>query len=133
MTKIKRLSPHSRVLLIAIVCATPGSMWGQDMATRRAAAVAYLTTHADREEMVMVPMRDGVRLSALILFPKDRPRQNLPTILVYKETTATTPSTGSASNPGPTAKSAPSAVHPAGKSNTRSTPCDTRRSRRRSP
>ena len=31
----------------------------------------------------MIPMRDGVRLSALILFPKDRPRRDLPTILAY--------------------------------------------------
>jgi predicted acyl esterase len=55
----------------------------QDLASRRAAAHAYIASHADREEMMMIPMRDGVRLSALILFPTGQPRQNLPTILFY--------------------------------------------------
>ncbi len=48
---------------------------------RAAAALEYLETRAAREEKMWIPMRDGVRLSALILFPKDRPRQNLPTVL----------------------------------------------------
>lgn len=48
---------------------------------RSEAALEFLATHAAREEKVMIPMRDGVRLSALILFPKDRPRENLPAIL----------------------------------------------------
>ena len=33
-------------------------------------AQAYIDSHADIEDMVMVPMRDGVRLYHLILFPK---------------------------------------------------------------
>ena len=48
---------------------------------RAALAIEYLATHTEREEKVMMPMRDGVRLSALILFPKDQPRRNLPTVL----------------------------------------------------
>ena len=44
--------------------------------------MAYINSHADREDMVMVPMRDSVRLYHLILFPKDHPRQNLPTVLI---------------------------------------------------
>jgi predicted acyl esterase len=32
----------------------------------------------------MMPMRDGVRLSTDILFPKGRPRKNLPTVLFRK-------------------------------------------------
>src|SRR5262245_66207107 len=55
----------------------------QDVGTRRAAAMAYIAAYADREEMMMIPVRDGIRLSSLILFPKGQPRQNLPTILVY--------------------------------------------------
>ena len=48
---------------------------------RAALAIEYLATHTEREEKVMIPMRDSVRLSALILFPKDQPRRNLPTVL----------------------------------------------------
>ena len=45
-------------------------------------AQAYINSHADIEDMVMVPMRDGVRLYHLILFPKGKPRQNLPTVII---------------------------------------------------
>src|SRR5947209_8552805 len=47
------------------------------------AATDYILSHTDREEMVRVPMRDGVRLSATILFPAGKPRQNLPTVLIF--------------------------------------------------
>jgi putative CocE/NonD family hydrolase len=53
----------------------------QDHAKLTAEAVAYIEQHADREQKIMIPMRDGVHLSALILFPKERPRQNLPTVI----------------------------------------------------
>ena len=56
----------------------------QDYALRHAAALAYIREHADRENDVMMPMRDGVRLSADILFPKGQPRKNLPTVLIRK-------------------------------------------------
>jgi predicted acyl esterase len=52
-------------------------------AQKTAAAVDYILVHSERESMMRVPMRDGVRLSATILFPKDRPRQNLPTVLIF--------------------------------------------------
>src|SRR5947209_5489287 len=67
--------------LVAILHALPLRLHAQDYAARTAAAVAYIASHADREEQVMMPMRDGVRLSALILFPKDQQRRNLPTVL----------------------------------------------------
>ncbi len=67
--------------LVAILSALPIRLDAQDYAARSAAAVAYIASHADREEKVMMPMRDGVRLSALILFPRDGPRQNLPTVM----------------------------------------------------
>jgi putative CocE/NonD family hydrolase len=54
-----------------------------EIATRHAAALAYIAEHADREDMVMTPMRDGVRLYSLILFPKDQPRRNLPAVLIH--------------------------------------------------
>ena len=45
-------------------------------------AQAYIDSHADVEDMVMVPMRDGVRLYHLILFPKGAPRQGMPTVII---------------------------------------------------
>jgi hypothetical protein len=45
-------------------------------------AMAYIQAHAEMEDMVMVPMRDSVRLYHLIIFPKDQPRANLPTVLI---------------------------------------------------
>jgi len=45
-------------------------------------AVAYINTHSDKEDTVMIPMRDGVRLYSLIIFPKGQARQNLPTVLI---------------------------------------------------
>ncbi|MEO8451357.1 MAG: CocE/NonD family hydrolase [Gemmatimonadota bacterium] len=55
----------------------------QTAAMKTTAAMDYIATRAERDEMIRVPMRDGIRLSALILFPKDRPRQNLPTVLIH--------------------------------------------------
>ena len=46
------------------------------------AATDWILANSEAEDMVMIPMRDGVRLYNLILFPKGRPRQNLPTVLV---------------------------------------------------
>lgn len=37
----------------------------------------------EREDLIWVQMRDGVRLSATLLFPSDRKRERLPTILVF--------------------------------------------------
>jgi uncharacterized protein len=45
-------------------------------------AVAYINAHSDKEDMVMIPMRDGVHLYSLIVFPKGQARQNLPTVLI---------------------------------------------------
>jgi len=62
--------------LFAVLNASAVQLRAQDYKARTAAALAYIAQQADREEKVMIPMRDGVRLSALVLFPKDRPRQN---------------------------------------------------------
>ncbi|MEZ4589066.1 MAG: CocE/NonD family hydrolase [Gemmatimonadales bacterium] len=43
----------------------------------------YFATQVDREDMVRIPMRDGKRLNASLFFPKNRARQNLPTILIF--------------------------------------------------
>ncbi len=67
--------------LLAILHVLPGRLPAQDYAARTATALTYLASHADREEKVMIPMRDGERLSALIFFSKDHPRRNLPAIL----------------------------------------------------
>ena len=77
---VRRPSLLVKVAAILIV----GASWlpAQDYAARSAAAAEYIATHADREEKVMMPMRDGVRLSSLILFPKKQPRRDLPTVLL---------------------------------------------------
>ena len=61
---------------IALPARAPGQVPAVDEAQ------AYIDSHADIEDMVMVPMRDSVRLYHLILFPKGEQRQNLPTVLI---------------------------------------------------
>lgn len=77
----------SVLLSVAAAGALPCIASGEDAPTaltvRHEAAVAYIADHADREEMVMTPMRDGIRLSSLILLPKGQPHQNLPAILFF--------------------------------------------------
>jgi uncharacterized protein len=58
----------------------PARALAQSLATQE--AQAYIDSHADIEDMVMVPMRDGVKLYHMILFPKGEQRQNMPTALV---------------------------------------------------
>ncbi|MGB0082767.1 MAG: hypothetical protein WBP90_14680, partial [Terracidiphilus sp.] len=74
-------------LSAGVACVLPhiahGDEFPPEIAKRHAAAVAYIEEHANREEMVMTPMRDGIRLSSLILFPKGQPRENLPAVLIY--------------------------------------------------
>lgn len=64
-----------------LLTAPPFPVHAQDYKQRSAAAAAYIDEHSEREDMLMMPMRDGVRLYTLILFPKGIPRQNLPTVL----------------------------------------------------
>jgi putative CocE/NonD family hydrolase len=68
------------VALVAFAAACP-RLLAQDHATRTNEAVAYITQQTAREDQVMIPMRDGVRLCALLFFPKDQPRRQLPAIL----------------------------------------------------
>ena len=49
----------------------------------RGAAAEYFASQVDREDLISIPMRDGVRLNATLVFPKGQPRQNLPTILTF--------------------------------------------------
>jgi putative CocE/NonD family hydrolase len=51
--------------------------------TRRDAAAALLPHIADREDMVRITMRDGARLNGTLLFPKGKPRNDLPTVLIF--------------------------------------------------
>ncbi len=72
------------LLALAALSATlPSPAAAQTYAQKTTAAVDYILTHADREDLVRMPMRDGVRLSATILFPKGRSRENLPTVLIF--------------------------------------------------
>ncbi|MBI4501080.1 MAG: hypothetical protein HY700_07960, partial [Gemmatimonadetes bacterium] len=52
-------------------------------ATRANPAAEYFATQVDAEEMVRIPMRDGIRLNGTIYFAKGQPRQNLPTVLWF--------------------------------------------------
>jgi putative CocE/NonD family hydrolase len=54
-----------------------------ERAAARKAAIDYFATQVDREDMVRIPMRDGKRLNASLYFPKNRPRQNLPTVMTF--------------------------------------------------
>ncbi len=73
--------------IVAGLIAAPAHVGAQvrqpDQDLREKEAVAYVNSHADREDMVMVPMRDGELLYNLILFPKGQPRQNLPAVLIH--------------------------------------------------
>jgi uncharacterized protein len=77
----------SMLLMAAVLCVPLRLASAQDMppeiANRHAAAVNYIAEHADREEMVMTPMRDGVHLASVILFPKGEERRNMPAILLF--------------------------------------------------
>lgn len=53
------------------------------MEAENAEDAAYIDVHSDREDLVKVPMRDGVNLNATVLFPKGAPRKGLPTILLH--------------------------------------------------
>ncbi len=55
----------SLTLLLTVVAASPLRLCAQNDAKHTADDLAYIAAHADREEKVMIPMRDGVRLSAL--------------------------------------------------------------------
>ena len=94
--RMRVLQPHcesrlARILRIGTVgcllagsSALPARMSAQASETEE--AQAYINSHADIEDMVMVPMRDSVRLYHLILFPKGQPRQNLPTVMIRSPT-----------------------------------------------
>jgi putative CocE/NonD family hydrolase len=87
-----RMSRHGKSLLApvlrigALVCALTGSSLFPARVSAQVSqndvAQAYINAHADIEDMVMVPMRDGVRLYHIIFFPKGKPRQNLPTVII---------------------------------------------------
>lgn len=73
--------PALRHLALLALLAAP-SLHAQ--ATPRPNPIAdFFATRVDREDMVRIPMRDGKRLNASLFFPKDRPRQGLPTILTF--------------------------------------------------
>ena len=79
-----RTAPVAVLLACAALAATPlRPAAAQTYAQKTAAAVDYILVHSERESMMRVPMRNGVRLSATMLFPTDRPRQNLPTVLIF--------------------------------------------------
>lgn len=67
-------------LATAIALGLPPLLSGQPQANPVA---QYFATQVDREDMIRIPMRDGIRLNGSLFFPKGRPRQNLPAILTF--------------------------------------------------
>jgi hypothetical protein len=68
--------------VVALALSAPAA--SQLQAQARPTPVAdYFATQVDREDMVRIPMRDGIRLNGSLFFPKNRPRENLPTILTF--------------------------------------------------
>lgn len=85
---MSRFSRHRCTALAALALLAPlvgGAQPAQsaERAAARKAATDYFATQVDREDMVRIPMRDGARLNASLFFPKNRPRQNLPTIMTF--------------------------------------------------
>jgi predicted acyl esterase len=68
--------------LLALFVGDPAKAAANDNKQLDDDALTYINTHSDKEDMVMIPMRDGVRLYSLIVFPKGQARQNLPTVLI---------------------------------------------------
>src|SRR5690606_35451120 len=83
---LRRVAPALTAGLAGIVAsflilgATPAHLHGQAQPNPIAELFA---TQVDREEMVRIPLRDGKRLNASLYYPEGRPRENLPTILVF--------------------------------------------------
>jgi uncharacterized protein len=79
-------SMHANLLIFTCMIVLAGTNAAAQEETaeyksQSAAALSFLDSYAEREDKVLIPMRDGVNLSALMLFPKDHPRRNLPTVL----------------------------------------------------
>ncbi len=68
--------------LVSVMGAGVRPLAAQSIEQRHAEALAYIAAHADSEDMTMIPMRDGIRLYSLMLFPRGQPRQNMPTVLL---------------------------------------------------
>jgi putative CocE/NonD family hydrolase len=83
--RVIRPSCSISALASAIVLALAGaSAPARGQAAQAPSPLAeYFATQVDREEMVRIPMRDGTRLNASLFFPRNKPRQNLPTILTF--------------------------------------------------
>jgi predicted acyl esterase len=47
------------------------------------AVADYFARRVDKEEMVRIPMRDGIRLNGTLYFAKDQARHDLPTVLWF--------------------------------------------------
>jgi predicted acyl esterase len=85
MSKVARISAVGFIAvgLISAPVRIDAQTLQPDEELREKEAIAYVNAHADKEDMVMIPMRDGVQLYNLIEFPKGQPRQNLPAVLIH--------------------------------------------------
>jgi len=80
--EIGRAVQATSIALLALFIGTLARAAANDSKQLDDDAIAYINTHSEKEDMVMSPMRDGVRLYSLIVFPKGQARQNLPTVLI---------------------------------------------------
>jgi predicted acyl esterase len=69
-------------LLIALLVKPFLPTFAHDYVLGHAAGLAHIGYHAGCKNDVMVPMRDGVHLSADILFPNGQPGKRLPDVNV---------------------------------------------------
>jgi uncharacterized protein len=91
MESVRTAAPVSACVVVAGLALTFGPTLEAARAqtanrARRGAdsAVAdYFATQVDKEEMVRIPMRDGIRLNGTLYFAKDQPRHDLPTVLWF--------------------------------------------------
>lgn len=80
---------HASVLALAGVCAVFGTgvsaFASQDVPSSPSpeALRQYFATQVDVQDMVRIPMRDGIRLNATLFLPRSPPPRSLPTILSF--------------------------------------------------
>jgi uncharacterized protein len=88
MTPTSRAQPSPQAVLAEQSRPSPEALAAEQARhaaeqTRRDAAAALLPHIADREDMVRITMRDGARLNGTLLFPKGKPQNDLPTVLIF--------------------------------------------------
>ena len=80
---LRRSIRTGAIALAALALSSGGRPAHAQAGGGRGAVAQFFATQVEREDLVRIPMRDGIHLNATLVFPKDRPRQNMPTILTF--------------------------------------------------